>query len=75
MQIPSPEAPLQPLPNQVQERVWEFVRRRIHDHEIAARAKVIKFAIRITEAGHIEVDILGTEAETAAALAAGLQAE
>jgi hypothetical protein len=69
------EPPLQPLPHNVQERVWAFVREQIKQHEEMAGAKVSKFEIHITAGGQIEVEVLGTENERAAAIGAGLEPE
>ena len=65
------EPPLQSLPNNVQERVWEFVREQIKRHEETSGARVSKFEIHITAGGQIEVEVLGTETERAAALELG----
>jgi hypothetical protein len=69
------DAPMQPLPAHVQERVWEFVRRQIHAHESKADARVAKFEIHVTDAGQIEVEVLGMQDEKTAALDAGLEGE
>jgi len=67
------EAPLQPLPNDVQEKVWGFVRKQIQRHEDATGAKVAKFEIHITPGGQIEVEVLSTQNERSAAIDEGLE--
>jgi hypothetical protein len=67
------EAALQPLPNHVQERVWEIVRGQIKRHEDTTGARVSKFEIHVTDAGQIEVKVLATQTEEAAALDDGLE--
>ena len=67
------DAPLQPLPNHVQERVWEFVRRQIQDHEHATGGRVAKFEIHVSDGGHIRAKILGTQEEKTATIEAGLE--
>jgi len=75
MHIPSSEAPMQALPHHVQERAWTFVRRKIHEHEARTGAMVTKFEIHVTDAGHLEVEILKTQTEGTAAVEAGLEGE
>ena len=67
--------PLQPLPNDVQERVWSFVRERIKRHEDKVGARVSKFEIHVTDGGQIELEVLGTQTEEAGALGDGLEPE
>ena len=64
---------MQPLPNDVQEKVWVFVRKQIQRHEEAAGAKVAKFEIHITPGGQIEVEVLSTQTERSAAIDQGLE--
>src|ERR1017187_4360655 len=73
MQSAADKAPLQSVPNNVQERIWEFVRRQIKRHEELAGAKVSKFEIHITDGGQIEVEILSTQTEKDDAIDAGLE--
>ena len=73
MQLTVNKAPLQSLPNNVQERIWEFVRGRIKRHEESAGAKVSKFEIHVTDGGQIEVEMLSTQTEKDAAIDAGLE--
>ena len=69
----SHEAPLQPLPAQVQDRVWSFVREQIKRHEKKIGAKVAEFEIHVTDSGQIEVAVLATENERSAAIDDGLE--
>ena len=66
---------MQPLPSKLQERVWTFVREQVQRYEQTAGTKVSKFEIHLTDGGQIEVEVLGTQTEQAAAIGAGLEPE
>src|SRR5450631_4406990 len=64
---------LQPLPNQVQEQVWKFVRAQISHYEHRIGARVARYEIHISGSGQIEVEVLSTESAMDAAIDDGLE--
>jgi hypothetical protein len=65
--------PSQPLPNALEERIWNFVREQISHYEERVGAKVAEFEIHLTDSGQIEVDVLATESANDAAIDEGLE--
>ena len=71
--ISGKEAPAQPLPAHVQERIWWFVRQQIQRYETRVGHKVAEFEVNVTDAGQIEVAVLATENERSSEIDEGLE--
>jgi hypothetical protein len=65
----------QPLPDALQESIWNFVRKQIRRYEDRIGAKIAKYEIHLNSAGQIEVEVLATESAKDAAEDAGSKAE
>ena len=63
----------QPLPDPLQERIWDFVREHIRRYEDRIGAKVAEYEIHLNGAGQIEVEVLATESASDAAIDEGLE--
>jgi hypothetical protein len=63
----------QPLPELLQESIWNFVRDEIHRYEDRIGAKVAEYEIHLSGAGQIEVEVLATESADDAAIDEGLE--
>jgi hypothetical protein len=63
----------QPLPDPLQESIWNFVREEIRRYEDRIGAKVAEFEIHLSGAGRIEVEVLATESANDAAIDEGLE--
>jgi phage baseplate assembly protein W len=63
----------QPLPDSLQESIWNFVREHIRRYEERIGAKVAEYEIHLSGAGQIEVEVLATESPSDAALDEGLE--
>jgi hypothetical protein len=63
----------QPLPDPLQESIWNFVREQIRRYEDRAGAKVAEYEIHLSGAGQIEVEVLATESANDAAIDEGLE--
>jgi hypothetical protein len=66
-------AAAQPLPDLLQESVWNFVREHIRRYEDRVGAKVAEYEIHLSGAGQIEVEVLATESANDAAIDEGLE--
>jgi hypothetical protein len=62
----------QPLPDPLQESIWNFVREEIRRYEDRIGSKVAEYEIHLSGAGQIEVEVLATESANDAALDEGL---
>jgi len=63
----------QPLPDPLQESIWNFVREQIRRYENRVGAKVAESEIHLSGAGQIEVEVLATESANDAAIDEGLE--
>jgi hypothetical protein len=63
----------QPLPDQLQESIWNFVREKIRLYEDRVGAKIAEYEIHLSGAGQIEVEVLATETANDAAIDEGLE--
>jgi hypothetical protein len=63
----------QPLPDPLQESIWNFVREEIRRYEGRIGAKVAEYEIHLSGAGQIEVEVLATESANDAAIDEGLE--
>lgn len=63
----------QPLPDPLQERIWEFVRDQIRRYEDRAGTRVAEYEIHLDGSGRIEVEVLATESANDAAIDEGLE--
>jgi hypothetical protein len=63
----------QPLPDQLQESIWDFVRGQIRGYEERVGAKVAEYQIHLSAAGQIEVEVMATESANDAAIDEGLE--
>jgi hypothetical protein len=63
----------QPLPDPLQESIWNFVREQIRQYEDRVEAKVAEYEVHLSGAGQIEVEVLATESLNDAAIDEGLE--
>jgi|HubBroStandDraft_6_1064221.scaffolds.fasta_scaffold181897_3 hypothetical protein len=63
----------QPLPNPLQDSIWNFVREEIRQYEDRIGAKVAEYELHLSASGQIEVEVLATESANDAAIDEGLE--
>ena len=69
----SQEKTTQQLPDELQQEVWGYIRKHIQQHEKASGKRVAKYEVHVSASGQLRAEVLSTQDEASAEVAAGLE--